>query len=87
MEFGDFVGDVADVSGLVALAAVRGGREVGRVGFHHDAVQWDRLDDVAEHRRVLERDYAGERQIKESLITKDSASSILAVQMVMLMEM
>ena len=64
VEVGELFGDVADVDGLVALAAVRDGREIRGVGLHEDAVQGDRLGDVAQHRRFLEGDDAGEREIK-----------------------
>src|SRR5207253_1798074 len=64
VEVGELFSDVADVGGLVALAAVRDGCEVRGVGLHEDAVQGDRLGDVAQHRRVVESDDAGEREIK-----------------------
>src|SRR5439155_3161872 len=56
VEVGKLFGDVADVDGLVALAAVRDRCEVWGVCLHEDAVQGDRLGDVAQHHRVLEGD-------------------------------
>src|SRR6266571_7898083 len=58
VNLGNLLGDVADVGGFVALAAMRDGCEVGAVSLHQGAVQRDRLDDIAQHRRVLERDDA-----------------------------
>src|SRR5438128_10266331 len=53
VNLGELFGDVADVGGLVALAAMRDGSGIRTVGLYQDAVQRDRLGDVAQHRGIV----------------------------------
>ena len=46
---GDELGERPDVSGLAAFAAMRNGREVGRIGFEHEAVGGHRGEAVAKN--------------------------------------
>src|SRR5208282_3345631 len=50
-----------DVGWLVAAAAMRRGREIGRVGFDKNPIERDVAGDGAQARRLLECDDAGKR--------------------------
>ena len=59
-ELADLAGDFGNKRGFVTLAAMRDGREVGRVGLDQHAVEGDDLRGVANGLRLGKRDVAGE---------------------------
>src|SRR5690349_16626755 len=60
----DLLADVANESGLVALAAIRYRREVRAVGFDQHALERHATRNVLQLDRVLEGDDARERNVK-----------------------
>ena len=59
-DFGDFLGDFADVGGFAALAAVGNGGQVRAIGFEHEFAELGFRDGAADALAVLEGDDAGE---------------------------
>ena len=60
----DLLADVAHEGGLVALAAIGDGREIGAVGFDQQAVERHAARDLLQLDRVLERDDAREGDVE-----------------------
>ena len=55
---------MGDEGGLVALAAVRDGREEGGVSFDEDAVEWGERGGFADVGRARVSQVSGERQVE-----------------------
>ena len=66
-EFGHFLRHEGHKTGIVGLAPVRRGRQVGTVGFDEHALQGHLLGDFFDLKRILEGDDAGKRDVKPQL--------------------
>src|SRR6266700_8130660 len=64
---GDFLGDIADVRGLVLLAAKRHRRKIRRVGLDQHPVERYAPSDVLDLLRILESDNAGKGNVKPQI--------------------
>ena len=58
IDLGHALGHAYEVGGLVALSAVRHGRQIRRIGLEHDAVQWHGLGQYFGQAGLLECEHA-----------------------------